>query len=75
MTRAQAATFLYGVAGHPETGTEPFDDVNDSDYFEKAVAWAFAEGITTGMSETLFSPDADCLREQIITFMYLYFGK
>ena len=49
--------------------------MNDSDYFEKAVAWAFAEGITTGMSETLFSPDADCLREQIITFMYLYFGK
>ena len=75
VTRAQAATFLYGVAGHLETGTEPFDDVNDSDYFEKAVAWAFAEGITTGMSETLFSPDADCLREQIITFMYLYFGK
>ena len=73
VTRAQAATFLYGVAGRPDTGSEPFTDVNDGDYFEAPVAWAFKEGITTGTSETTFSPDADCLREQIITFMYLYF--
>ncbi|MBR4742781.1 MAG: S-layer homology domain-containing protein [Oscillospiraceae bacterium] len=73
VTRAQAATFLYGVAGRPDAGSEPFTDVNDGDYFEAPVAWAYKEGITAGTSETLFSPDADCLREQIITFMYLFF--
>ena len=74
VTRAQVATFLYGIAGRPDTGSEPFTDVSEGDYFEAPVAWAYKEGITTGTSETTFSPDADCLREQIITFMYLYFG-
>ncbi len=75
VTRAQVATFLYGIAGRPDAGSEPFADVNDGDYFEAPVAWAYKEGITTGTSETTFSPDADCLREQIITFMYLYFAE
>ena len=75
VTRAQVATFLYGIAGRPAAGSEPFTDVNDSDYFEAPVAWAYKEGITAGTSETMFSPDADCLREQIITFMYLYFAE
>lgn len=74
VTRAQAATFLYGVAGRPETGTEPFGDVNDGDYFQAPVAWAYGEGITSGTSDTTFSPYADCLRGQIITFLYLFFG-
>ena len=75
VTRGQIATFLYGVAGRPAAGSEPFTDVESSDYFADPVAWAYQMGITSGTGATTFSPDADCLREQIITFLYLYFAK
>ena len=75
VTRGQIATFLYGVAGRPAAGTEPFTDVDGSDYFADPVAWAYQNGITTGTGADTFSPDADCLREQIITFLYLYFAE
>ena len=71
MTRGQAVTFLYGAAGRPAAGSEPFEDVNDGDYFAPAVAWAYEKGITAGTDETHFSPGADCLRGQIVTFLYL----
>lgn len=75
VTRAQVATFLYGVAGRPEAGSEPFADVADSDWFEAPVAWAYNKGITSGTGNGRFSPDADCLRGQIVTFLYLYFAE
>jgi len=74
VTRAQAITFLYGVAGRPAAGSEPFDDVNAEDYFAAPVAWAYGKGITAGTSANLFSPDRGCQRAQIITFMALYFA-
>ena len=73
VTRAQAVTFLYNMAGRPAAGSEPFDDVNEGDYFAKAVACAYENGITAGTSETAFSPDMTCLRGQIITFLYIAF--
>ena len=75
MTRGQAAAFLYGVAGRPEAVREPFEDVNDGDYFQAAVAWAYDEGITSGTGAAVFSPDEPCLRCQISTFLYLYFAE
>lgn len=75
VTRAQAATFLYGVAGRPAAGSEPFVDVESADYFADPVAWAYNNGITAGTSAGHFSPDAACLRAQIITFMALYFAE
>ena len=74
VTRGQSMTFLYGAAGRPAAGSEPFGDVNDGDYFKDAVAWAYSEGITSGTSAEKFSPEADCLREQIITFLYLHYA-
>ena len=75
VTRGQVVTFLYNLAGRPKAGSEPFEDVDPEDYFQKAVSWAYGEGITSGTGAATFSPDADCLREQIITFMYQYFGE
>ena len=70
-TRAQAVTFLWRAAGCPEVEVgETFDDVVKGSYYEKAVAWAVAEGITKGTGETTFSPDAACTRGQIVTFLY-----
>ena len=75
VTRAQAVTFLYGAAGRPAAGSEPFEDVNEGDYFADAVAWAYSKGITSGTSETAFSPYEPCLRCHIMTFLYLAFAE
>lgn len=70
-TRAQIVTFLWRAAGSPEPKTmSSFTDVPASTYYAKAVAWAIENGITNGMTETTFAPDATCTRGQIVTFLY-----
>ena len=71
VTRGQTVTFLYRNAGSPDvTGTMPFTDVEADAYYAKAVLWAVQQKITTGTSETTFSPANDCTRGQIVTFLY-----
>ncbi len=40
------------------------------DWYKDAVAWAVTKGITKGTSDTTFSPDLDCTREQVVTFLW-----
>ena len=58
-TRAQAVTFLARAQNAKATGKTAFSDVPADSYFADAVAWAQANGVTTGTSETTFSPDSD----------------
>lgn len=71
-TRAQAVTFLWRAAGSPEPAASEmaFTDVKADSYYYKAVLWAVENKITSGMSDTLFAPDATCSRSQIVTFLY-----
>lgn len=70
-TRAQIVTFLWRAAGSPEPKTaSSFADVPASAYYAKAVAWAIENGITNGMTETTFAPNATCTRGQSVTFLY-----
>lgn len=71
-TRAQAVTFLWRAAGSPEPKSDvmPFEDVAVGAYYYKAVLWALEDGITIGTSATTFSPDAECTRAQIVTFLW-----
>ena len=70
-TRAQIVTFLWRAAGSPEPKTaSSFTDVSASAYYAKAVAWAVENGVTNGMTETTFAPDATCTRGQSVTFLY-----
>ena len=70
-TRAQIVTFLWRAAGSPEPkAMSSFTDVPASAYYAKAVAWAVENGITNGMTETTFEPDATCTRGQSVTFLY-----
>jgi hypothetical protein len=76
-TRGQIVTMLYRLAGSPtvlSTSTK-FTDVATGSYYEKAVAWAVAEGITNGTSATTFSPNAPCTREQVAAFLYRFSGE
>ena len=70
-TRAQIVTFLWRAAGSPEPkGTASgMTDVVSGSYYEKAVAWAIENGITTGTTTSTFSPDATCTRAQAVTFL------
>ena len=70
-TRAQIVTFLWRAAGSPEPETvSSFSDVPASAYYAKAVDWAVENGITNGLTETTFAPDATCTRGQSVTFLY-----
>ena len=54
---------------------EPFTDVLQSHYFAEPVAWAVENEVTAGTSKTTFSPNDDCTREQIVTFLHRAEGK
>ena len=76
-TRAQVVTFLWRTVGSPDplTTENPFEDVAESAYYFKAVMWAVENGITTGTSDSTFSPDASCTRAQVVTFLHRACGS
>jgi len=70
-TRAQIVTFLWRSEKSPAAGSRnPFADVKSTAYYAGAVLWAVREDITKGTTSTTFSPDADCTRAQIVTFLW-----
>ena len=71
-TRSQVATFLWRARGKPaptSTGN-PFADIVKDDYYYTAVLWAVENEITNGIGNGLFSPDKNCTRGQIVTFLH-----
>ena len=75
-SRAQIVAFLWRSEKSPAAGTaNPFADVKSTAYYADAVLWAVKEDITKGTTSTTFSPDADCTRAQIVTFLYRAFNK
>ena len=70
-TRAQIVAFLWRSEKSPAAGTaNPFADVKSTAYYADAVLWAVKENIAKGTTNTTFSPDADCTRSQIVTFLW-----
>lgn len=71
-SRAQIVTFQYRAAGSPGVSNRAtgFTDVASGQYYEDAVKWAVEKGVTAGTSATTFSPNANCTRGQIVTFLY-----
>ena len=73
LNRAMMVTILYRLAGSPEvTGESTFTDVPAGQWYTNAVLWAAKEGITTGTSETTFSPLTSISREQLAAFFYRF---
>ena len=70
-SRAQIVAFLWRSEKSPAAGTaNPFADVKSTAYYADAVLWAVKEDITKGTTNTTFSPNADCTRAQIVTFLW-----
>ena len=76
-TRGQVVTFLWRAADKPEpkTAENPFTDVKEGSAFYKAILWAYENGITSGTSNTAFSPGDTCTRAQVITFLWRTLGR
>ena len=72
--RRHAVTFLWRLAGQPKPSStkNKFKDVKKTDYFYKACLWASEKGILAGYSDGTFKPNGDCLRRQMVTFLYKY---
>ena len=71
LTRSQAVTFLWRANGSPVVNDAmDFADVDDSAYYGEAVRWLRPKVSTSGTGSDCFSPDADCTRAQIVTFLY-----
>jgi len=72
LTRAMVVTVLYRLEGEPDAPESGFTDVYAGAWYEAAVNWAAANGITKGVSETQFAPEAEITREQMAVFFYRY---
>lgn len=71
VNRSQVVTFMWRAEGQPEpTISNPFVDVPKDKYYEKAVLWALENGITLGKDATHFQPENECIRAQVVTFLY-----
>lgn len=72
-TRAMLVTVLYRLEGKPAVdAASGFSDVSSGSYYDDAVAWAKANGIVNGTSETTFSPNEPVTREQTAAILYRY---
>lgn len=75
-TRAQMVTFLWRANGSPVVNyAMKFTDVPADAYYAEAVRWAVSKGITSGTTETTFSPDATVTRAQTVSFLYRHAGS
>lgn len=76
LTRAQVAQILYAKNGQPTvTGTTPFTDVAQGDWFYNAVCWAYENKIVSGTSATTYEPNAPVTREQLAKMLYAAAGS
>ena len=63
-------TVLLAVMMTVGAGASGFTDVPADSYYAPAVQWALDNGVTTGTSETTFSPSDTCTRGQVVTFLW-----
>ncbi len=73
MTRGMLVTVLYRMEGEPTVnGDAGFTDVKSGDWYAKAVAWAKANNIVSGVSAAEFAPNNKITREQMAAILYRY---
>ena len=72
VTRAMFVTVIYRMEKEPQTAAAAFIDIESGSYYEKAVAWANANGIVSGVSQEHFAPNESITREQMAAIIYRY---
>lgn len=75
-TCGQVVTFLWRAMGQPTSAVaNPFHDVSDNRFYYPAVLWATETEVTNGVEEGRFAPEQNCIRGQVVTFLYRCFSK
>lgn len=75
LNRAMMVTILYRIAGSPAaSGTHPFVDVPDGQFYTDPVIWAVQKGITTGLDAAHFAPGKSVTRQELVTFLHRFAG-
>ena len=75
LNRAMMVTILYRIAGSPAVDADAtFTDVPANTFFTDPVAWAVENGVTNGVSASLFAPDKSLTRQELVTFLYRFAG-
>ena len=69
-TRELSVEFMWKYAGSPDAPDAAFTDISSA-----AVDWALDAGVTTGTTDTTFTPDRTCTRAEIVTFLYRGFAQ
>ena len=72
VSRAMLASVLYRMSGDTYTGFPTYLDVPDDAWYRVPVAWATANGVVYGYSDTRFGPNDNVTREQLVTMLYRY---
>ena len=72
VTRAMFVMIIYRMEKEPQAGGSVFVDVEIGGYYDRAVAWANANGIVSGVSKDRFAPNDPITREQMATILYRY---
>ncbi len=72
VTRAMFVMIIYRMEKEPQAGSSVFVDVEIGGYYDRAVAWANANGIVSGVSKDRFAPNDPITREQMATILYRY---
>lgn len=76
LNRATFVTFLWRVMGEAKVpATDKFADVKRGRFYSTAVAWAVANNLTEGKTETMFGPEDLCSRAQVVTFLQRAYDK
>ncbi|MEG1870043.1 MAG: S-layer homology domain-containing protein, partial [Oscillospiraceae bacterium] len=74
LTRGMFATMLARYEGVDLSKYEnsKFVDVDEDEYYSKAITWVCENEIATGINANVFAPDEEITREQLVTMMYRY---
>ena len=70
--RAMIVTILYRLENEPAASGSSFTDVPSGQWYSNAVAWAAANGIVNGVTDTTFAPNRPITREQMAAILYRY---
>lgn len=76
MSRAMLVSMLYRIEGEPEVlidASNKFLDIKNEDWYSDAVIWANTEGLVNGVTETLFAPNENLTKEQVIVILDRYY--
>lgn len=71
-TRAMIVTMLHRLDGSPNSLNNKFSDIPAGSWYSEPVNWAAANGIVTGTTKDVFSPNAELSREQLAVVLYRY---